>query len=249
MCTSPVFVPNKKPTGPRYISVPCGSCPECKKKKLNQWCFRLKNEFRSTRFSVFVTLTYDDDHLKYFVGDTFMTSREIFKNKVFNDYEPCLCKKDLQNFFRRIRKAGYSIKYYAIGEYGEKTSRPHYHAIIFSDDLDFTKVDLSRFWDQGFIKLGSVSDGSIKYVCKHHLQPKNDNFFTLRSSHFAQMDSELLFLPQELSRDSRLSRHQSCLLRMVFQSAYPVIIVRGSSDKVLSCNLTFTNLLIRLKSI
>lgn len=45
-----------------------------------------------------------------------------------------LLKADFQNFMKRLRKnTGYAkIRYYAVGEYGEKNSRPHYHAIIFN---------------------------------------------------------------------------------------------------------------------
>lgn len=56
------------------------------------------------------------------------------------------CKKDVQNFLKRLRKLIYkeiisdeksettSIRYYVASEYGPKTFRPHYHGIIFFDN-------------------------------------------------------------------------------------------------------------------
>ena len=54
---------------------------------------------------------------------------------------PTVFKRDVQNFFKRLRKIprGYSsrsIKYYLCAEYGEMGSRPHYHAIIFNSDIE-----------------------------------------------------------------------------------------------------------------
>jgi len=47
-----------------------------------------------------------------------------------------LSKKDFQLYMRRLRfDAGKGLKYYVCGEYGTKSNRPHYHAIIFNCDL------------------------------------------------------------------------------------------------------------------
>jgi len=59
----------------------------------------------------------------------------------FNNLLPTLYKRDVQNFFKRLRRIprDYSdkpIKYYLCGEYGSDRSRPHYHAIIFNSDQD-----------------------------------------------------------------------------------------------------------------
>lgn len=88
----------------------------------------------------FVTLTYNDEHIP--LGET-------------------LVKKDLRNFFKRLRKnTGLKIKFFASGEYGEKYDRPHYHAIIFGIDpsdhiLDLDNRDPKR---RGLILEGPVLD-------------------------------------------------------------------------------------------
>lgn len=80
-----------------------------------------------------------------------------------------LVKSDLQKFFKRFRKLfsyafpSYSFKYFAIGEYGSQTFRPHYHIALFVDNvLPFAKLSslLSLAWKLGLVDL-QVSKGSI----------------------------------------------------------------------------------------
>lgn len=94
--------------------------------------------------SSFITLTIDDEHL----------------SPKFT-----LLPKDLQLYFKRLRrdlKEGESIKYFACGEYGEMTSRPHYHAIVFG--LGPLDKRIKENWGQGFVKAGSVTYDSCHYV-------------------------------------------------------------------------------------
>jgi hypothetical protein len=48
-----------------------------------------------------------------------------------------LDKSEFQKFMKRLRKAfpNKRIRYYMCGEYGEKSRRPHYHAILFGIDF------------------------------------------------------------------------------------------------------------------
>jgi len=43
------------------VRVPCGKCLPCKKKRVNQWSFRLMQEQKKSYSSYFVTLTYNTD--------------------------------------------------------------------------------------------------------------------------------------------------------------------------------------------
>lgn len=109
----------------------------------------------------FITLTYADENLAYTL-----------------DGRPTLCKRDVQLFMKRLRKAFYprSIRYYMCGEYGSRTYRPHYHAILFGvapEELDSTFVLyngksprslLSDLWLLGLVHVGECSRDSIQYV-------------------------------------------------------------------------------------
>ncbi|AXB22553.1 replication initiation protein [Lynx canadensis associated microvirus CLP 9413] len=61
-----------------------------------------------------------------------------------------LAKRDFQLFMKRLRKAfpDQKIRYFAAGEYGSETFRPHYHAILFGlklDDLQLYKQSPDGF--------------------------------------------------------------------------------------------------------
>ena len=80
----------------RYKQVqpfPCGYCVECKAKKSRDWSTRCFCEFLTSDSASFITLTYDNDKL------------DVYGSK---DYEPNrsigLVKKDLQKFWKRLRK-------------------------------------------------------------------------------------------------------------------------------------------------
>jgi len=79
-------------------------------------------------------------------------------------------RSDVQNYFKRLRKTSKELKYYAVGEYGEKTNRPHYHAIVFNAEND----DISSNWKAGFTHLENVTQAAIHYVTKYMINRKSD---------------------------------------------------------------------------
>lgn len=83
-----------------------------------------------------------------------------------------LRKKDLQKFFKRLRKFlnshfDGSIYYFAVGEYGPQSLRPHFHFVLCSNNvLPYqTLLDgVSRCWKLGRIDLQSVQSNAASYV-------------------------------------------------------------------------------------
>lgn len=131
----------------RYLSkqdmvVPCGNCPFCAATRRSDWAIRLHYEAKLHYGSKFVTLTYADAHLTW------------------NHGKPQLVKADLQKWFKRVRKAGYKFRYYAVGEYGSKTFRPHYHVIMFGDVPEDV---IRKAWPLGHAHIGNVTQASINY--------------------------------------------------------------------------------------
>jgi hypothetical protein len=116
-CISPVKK-NQLVKGSSFkLDHPCGQCMPCRITKRQEWTFRLLMELREHEYNYFITLTYDDKKLPHsdkYVGGS-------------------LCKEDLQKFFKRLRKQGHKFRYFAVGEYGEKTFRAHYHIMLFMD--------------------------------------------------------------------------------------------------------------------
>lgn len=144
-------------------AVPCGKCLACRIARVRDWSVRLLDESSCWEHSSFITLTYSDEYLP-------MT----------NCGKATLVKSDLQKFFKRLRKSlPYPIKYFACGEMGDHTNRPHYHSIVFG--FDPKDIDLLKAaWPFGFVVCESVNIQRIKYVCgyvekKMYYNPK-DNF-------------------------------------------------------------------------
>jgi len=159
-CDSPIYVEKHKYlTGD--IPVPCGKCPPCKKRRVDSWVFRLLQEEKISHHSHFVTFTYNTSEVPISTNG-FMT----------------LCKPDFQKFMKRLRKQTgikpiydendeliqHGIRYYAVGEYGTKNWRPHYHAIIFNVPDPQSYVDA---WGLGEIHVGICSGNSIAYTAKY----------------------------------------------------------------------------------
>lgn len=75
----------------------------------------------------------------------------------------------------------YQISYIQCGEYGEKLSRPHHHAIIFgymfkdlrgagksaSGEAIFTSATLDGLWRQGACKIGKATQKSANYIAQY----------------------------------------------------------------------------------
>lgn len=146
-CTSPFSVKAKDGTG--TVPQPCGKCPNCIARRVSQWSQRLVQQDRDSEQAWFITLTYDNENVPL-TKKKFMT----------------VCKKDVQDFFKRLRY--YSpklpkIKYYAAAEYGSDTKRPHYHVILFNAHPDSVLLA----WGMGSVYFGSVTAASVGYSLKY----------------------------------------------------------------------------------
>lgn len=155
MCLTPMSIKrtSKGPDGSITRVVNCGRCAVCLRKKQLDWAFRLNHELKKSESACFLTLTYDD--------------RSVPNTGL--GYS--LVKKDFQDFMKRLRKHAKKtkIKYYACGEYGDRTERPHYHAIVFNLPKPFEKYVL-KAWKYGHVHIGSVTEASIMYTTKYTLK-------------------------------------------------------------------------------
>lgn len=157
------------------FQVPCGKCYQCIKRKITDWSTRLHYEEMYSRTKpLFLTLTYNDANLK-----------KPMPNAKF----ATLCKRDLQTFFKRLRKLSSrrsdyknDIRYLAVGEYGTQNKRPHYHILVFNA----YSVDCINAWklggkEIGEIYHGDVSDRSIAYVCGYTIARESNRAHVLRN--------------------------------------------------------------------
>lgn len=74
---------------------------------------------------------------------------------------PTLSKRDLSGFIKRLRARGERIRFFSCGEYGERTVRPHYHAILFGLRKE---ASVQACWSKGFARVDPVTPAAISYV-------------------------------------------------------------------------------------
>lgn len=138
--------------GYKGILYRCGRCPSCLQTRSRAWALRLAQEAKYWPICQMLTLTYSDDNLPP-LGS--------------------LRRKHLQDYFKRLRQSlrrlyGQSpqgkLKYYAVGEYGDRTRRPHYHVLLF---CDFDPRLFERNWGLGHINYRPLNEATINYVTNY----------------------------------------------------------------------------------
>ncbi len=198
-CLNPRKVYNPSLHGWMYCS--CDRCTACLNQKATTLSNRVRAEIEQHKYSVFFTLTYDNEHLPKY--EVFQDSNHVIQYRpigrlvddsssdmltnscplnYYNNYEKIykfdessyippienyediyhfgvVCKKDVQNFLKRLRwriskiqnitNDESKIRYYISSEYGPTTMRPHYHGILFFDSkkiLDKIKSLIVSSW-------------------------------------------------------------------------------------------------------
>lgn len=106
------------------FNVPCGQCIGCRISYARDWALRCQHEAHMYSLkklpSSFLTLTYDEKHCP--------------KDKSLVPNDLTLFLKRLREYYSRVYNKK-DIRYFACGEYGERTYRPHYHMILFGVDF------------------------------------------------------------------------------------------------------------------
>lgn len=174
-----------RPKVTESIDIPCGHCVGCLLERSRQWADRCMLEAKYHEKNSFLTLTYSDENLPaqgFTVDDDGVCSDAPFFS---------LDKRDLQLFMKRLRKEIYPLKcrYFACGEYGSHSLRPHIHIILFGYDFSddrvfykknfrgekyFTSPKLDKLWDKGIAVICDVSWDTCAYVARYCLK-KRDN--------------------------------------------------------------------------
>lgn len=128
-------------------------------------------EYSTHAVSWWVTLTYDEDHLPF---------------------GPSLVPRHLTLWLKRIRKAAepFELRYFAVGEYGDETQRPHYHAAVFGR---VEPRELERCWENGHVQVRPITKERLQYLAGYVVKKwtKEDEFnrekLALRHPEFARM--------------------------------------------------------------
>lgn len=204
------------------IPVGCGRCPYCKKRRVNQWVFRLMEEEKVSSSAHFVTLTYNTDHVP--ISDHgFMTLRP----------------SDLTLYWKRLRKLTHNkIKYYAVGEYGTDNKRPHYHAIVFNvpDPEMFFKAWQIDGKSLGNVHVGKVTTSSVAYTMKYIDKPGTIGKFG-RDDRIPEFSRQSNGLGKSYITEATKKFHTDDLSRMYVTklSGHKVAIPKYYREKIIKC--------------
>lgn len=161
------------------IKLPCRQCINCAMKKAREWSMRNCLEARDFDDDQkwFLTLTYDNDNVNKV-------------NKVNS-----LSHSDITNFMKKLRSyfKDDKIRFFASGEYGSKTYRPHYHIILYgitfknsSFEFLYSKKSgdktfyyyrndiIQKLWDKGITVICNFDDAEASYVSQYTTKKLNN---------------------------------------------------------------------------
>lgn len=134
----------------------CGKCMPCRINHQRRWLGRALLESLCHTYTWFATLTYAPE-------------AEPMVRLEDGNMGGTLEKADVQKWFKRCRTAGYKFRYLVVGEYGDRTWRPHYHVIIYGPSHD--QIDgMLDLWGYGFTQVNICTVGGMRYALGYTLK-------------------------------------------------------------------------------
>ena len=154
MCVSPKTF---KDNNGQLLTVPCGHCYQCVRKRKLEWEIRITSEMSVSDCSFFSLISYNEENLPN---------------------PPIADKLALQMLIRRLRRfleyrygRHVKLKYFIVSEYGEERNRLHYHAIFFIKGIYFDrfqwKILLEPEWKKVFCSAYMLAPNWIHYCVKY----------------------------------------------------------------------------------
>lgn len=156
-----------------FAYVGCGQCVQCRLQKSREWANRcaLESLMYDKSRNYFITLTYDDSHLPLSAKSGLCSLR----------------MDDVSAFNKRLRRHNSyhygedKIRFYVAGEYGDTTSRAHYHILLYNitiPDLKlishnkfgnplYTSQTIDDLWGHGFCCIGELNWNTAAYTARY----------------------------------------------------------------------------------
>lgn len=163
----------------RPINLPCGKCIGCRVKKAQEWALRCSHEASLYDHNCFLTLTYAPERLpKDLSLDKTHWQNFVKRWRKELAASACVCPVGTETCRCKV------LRYLHCGEYGPRTFRPHYHAVVFGQDFHEDRVlfedrganslyhsrTLDRLWSHGLCTIGSVNKTTAEYVARYTLK-------------------------------------------------------------------------------
>lgn len=158
------------------VPVGCGQCLPCRINRRRLWMWRQFLESLCHDECCFVTLTYSED-TSPFGGN--------------------LRSGHLRDFIKRLRfhvssvSQSQALRYFAVGEYGDETGRPHYHLSLFGVGYAHREI-IQRCWLYGFTLTAEFNETTAQYVAGYvtkKLTSSDDERLGGRTPEFARMSN------------------------------------------------------------
>lgn len=130
---------------------PCGQCLNCRINQARVWQHRIMLENMMHKESLWVTLTYNNENLPK---------------------DGSVSREEVQKFLKRLRYHGLEFRYFIVGEYGDQSWRPHYHACFFGLSMKDAFL-IFKTWakcDRSGFKIGEINDKSARYTAGYTTQ-------------------------------------------------------------------------------
>lgn len=129
--------------------VPCGQCISCHQTKQRYLSHLIQGDVAQLSKrdigSSFLTLTIDNAHTDHSVH-----------------------KSDLQKLFKRLRKNyAHPFRYLALGDYGGRTQRSHYHVIMIGYPPSNLLPIARKTWHKGFVDCEPLVSRNVNYVVRY----------------------------------------------------------------------------------
>lgn len=179
------------------FKVPCGKCLLCLKKKRSDWSLRLEHEYLDSDSAFFITLTYNEEYIprtKHGIHTLHKKHIQNYIKRLRNDHVKYVTKQ-LKIEKKYVKEYSKKIRYFAVGEYGSKTERPHYHILLFNYDIA-NLAPIASQWKNtntgnsfGHVDIGTVNGSSINYVTKYMFK-KFDRKTDVREAPFTLMSKK-----------------------------------------------------------
>ena len=163
-CFKPTTIRIKNDLGREYDQkINCKNCIGCLTDNERMWTDRIVDEASLYDNNLFVTLSYDEEHLP--------------------DHESVNIR-DGQLFMKKLRKKfpGFKIRFLYKAEYGENTARAHYHYALFNTpkltdmeynrsndngDKLYTSKTIEDIWGNGFVLIGELNRTTAGYIARY----------------------------------------------------------------------------------
>ncbi len=163
--------------------LPCGKCLGCRLEYSKEWANRCVLEAKTTQNNWFMTLTYDEEHIKECLKPV------IDKETGEYGHIESLIPNHLSEFIKELRrnieyhKNLQGVRFYGCGEYGSRGGRPHYHLLMYNLPLDdlaeewkkdgfitFSSENVSRIWGKGIVTVNEFSWETAAYTARYMLK-------------------------------------------------------------------------------